>query len=307
VAVLTDGDGAGASDSVMAWPDLVGRVVPLPGAGILLSVRQAELPQQDELCGPFCALLALRTAGVQPVPDTAPLDQEVVAAAAGTVLSAPPRPDSLPPGEPGLGVRRPLPQAADAADAGTSAPGLARAVGRLSGGRLAAVPASGPWTPGRLRSLLDLVTRRLADTAVTVLANIATGELWDPRAGTAELARHLDTGADAFGPPMRWRVGHFATLAGMLTGPAGSLVLVADSYRSLGRDGLHLQPVSRLAAALNRDGLAPGGVLLVVPATRRLDAADIVTTAGLRTALWDNGSPDAAADSGQPPEQVTTA
>jgi len=297
VAVLT----------VTAWFDLLGRVVPLPGADTLLGLRQEELPQRDELCGPFCALLALRTAGVLSLPDTGPLDQEAVAAAAGTVLSAPPRTDSLPPGESGRDVRRPLPQAADAADAGTSAPGLARAVGRLSGGRLAAVPASGAWEPGRLRSLLDLVTHNLADTAVTVLANIATGELWDPRADSAELARCLDTGEDALGPPARWRVGHFVTLAGMLTGPAGSLVLVADSYRSLGRDGLHLQPVSRLAAALNRDGQAPGGVLLVVPATRRLEAADIVSTVGLRTVLWDNGSPDAAADPGQLPEQVTTA
>lgn len=230
------------------------------------------------------------------MPGTGPLDQEAVAAAAGTVLSAPPRTHSLPPGEPGRGVRGPLPQAADAADAGTSAAGLARAVGRLSGGQLAVVPASGAWESGRLRSLLDGVTHRLADTAVTVLANIATGELWDPRAGTAQLARHLDTGVDALGPSARWRVGHFVTLAGTLTGPAGSLVLVADSYRSLGRDGLHLQPVPRLAAALNRDGLAPGGVLLVVPAARRLEAADIVTTAGLRPTLWDNGSPDAAAD-----------
>ena len=291
----------------MAWSDLVGQVLPLPGAGTLLSVNQEELPQQDELCGPFCALVALRTAGVRSVPGVGPLDQEAVAAAAGTVLSEPPRTDSLPPGEPGREVRRRLPQATDAADAGTSAPGLARAIGRLSGGRFVAVPASGAWEPGRLRSLLDLVTHRLADTAVAVLANIATGELWDPRADTAELARFLETGTDALGPPARWRVGHFVTLAGMLAGRAGSLVLVADGYRSLGRDGLHLQPVSRVAAALNRDGQAPGGVLLVVPAARRLEAAEIVNTAGLCTALWDNGSPDAAADPGQLPEQVTTA
>jgi len=298
VAVLT----------VMAWSDLVGRVVPLPGAGTLLSVRQGELPQLDELCGPFCALLALRTAGVLSTPDTGPLDQEVVALAAGTVLSAPPRTHSLPPGEPGRGVfRHPLPQAAHAANAGTSASGLARAVNRLSGGRLAAVPASGAWEPGRLRSLLDGVTHRLADTAVTVLANIATGELWDQCADAAELARCLETGTDTLGPPARWRVGHFVTLAGMLTGRAGSLVLVADSYRSLGRDGLHLQPVPRLAAALNRNGQAPGGVLLVVPAARRAEATDIVVTAGLRPTLWDNGSPDAAADRGQPPGQLTTA
>jgi hypothetical protein len=48
-------------------------------------------------------------------------------------------------------------------------------------------------------------------------------------------------------------------------------------------------------------------VLLVVPAARRAEATDIVVTAGLRPTLWDNGSPDAAADQGQPPGQLSTA
>lgn len=258
----------------------------LPGAAQLLALRQHELPQRDELCGPFCALLALWSAGIG-----GELDQDEVARVAGTVLSAPPRTASLPPGERGRDdFRLRLPQTADPAGAGTAATGVARAVEQLSGGRAAAVPASGDWEPARLHALLRGAGR--LDGPVGVLANIATAELADHRTGADTLLRYLDTGTDD-AAPARWHAGHFVALAGLIDGRVGRLVLVADSYRSLGPDGLHLQPVERLTAALRRDGLPPGGVLLVVPADQQPDAVDLVTATGLHPELWDNGSPDA--------------
>lgn len=284
----------------VSWRDLLARTTLLPGAARLLELRSGELPQKDELCGPFGAVLALRAAGVRRVPDGGLLDQDVASLAAGTVLSPPPRTGSLPPGQHGRDdYRLTLPEAADATSAGTSAVGVARAIERLSAGTLAVVPASGQWDPVRLHSLLH----QLAAEPVTVLANLATGELAEHRTDPDELARYLETGDDRPLPASRWAVGHFVALAGVLDGPVGSLVLVADSYPSLGWDGLHLQPVERLAAALRREGLPPGGLLLVVAAARRDVTRASVSAAGLRTELWDNGSPDAARDTldGQAP------
>lgn len=267
--------------------DLVAGATLLPGAAQLLALRQRELPQRDELCGPFCALLALWSAGIG-----GELDQDEVALAAATVLSPPPRTASLPPGERGRDdFRLPLPQAAVAADAGTAATGVARAVEQLSGGQAVAVPASGDWEPARVHALLR-GSGRLAGP-VGVLANIATAELADHRTDGDTLSRYLDTGTDD-AAPAHWHAGHFVIIAGLIEGEVGRLVLVADSYRSLGVDGLHLQPVERLAAALRRDGLPSGGVLLVVPQRQRSAATDVVTSAGLRAQLWDNGSPDAS-------------
>ncbi|MQA15299.1 MAG: hypothetical protein GEV09_14350 [Pseudonocardiaceae bacterium] len=266
--------------------DLVAGATLLPGSAQLLALRQHELPQRDEMCGPFCALLALWAAGIG-----GELDQDDVALAAATVLSPPPRTASLPPGERGRGdFRLALPQAVVPSAAGTAATGVARAVEELSDGQLAAVPASGDWAPEGVHALLRGAGR--LDGPVGMLANIATAELADHRTGADTLLRYLDTGTDE-AASARWHTGHFVALAGLIEGPVGRLVLVADSYRSLGSDGLHLQPVERLTAALRREGLPPGGVLLVVPADQRPAAMDVVTSAGLRTQLWDNGSRDA--------------
>ena len=63
----------------------------LPGARALLAVHARELPQRDDLCGAFCGTLALRAAGIAEH-DAEPLDQDAVAVAAGSVVSALARP-----------------------------------------------------------------------------------------------------------------------------------------------------------------------------------------------------------------------
>jgi hypothetical protein len=66
---------------------------------------------------------------------------------------------------------------------------------------------------------------------------------------------------------------------------------VLDTYPSLGRGGVHMQPRERLALALARRGMAPGGMLAVVTAE---DAAAVragCAELGLVEGVWDNGTP----------------
>ncbi len=72
----------------------------LPGARELLAAHARELPQRDDLCGAFCGALALHAAGIDEH-DSEPLDQDAVALAAGSVVSALADPGSLPFGEQG--------------------------------------------------------------------------------------------------------------------------------------------------------------------------------------------------------------
>ncbi|RZQ63267.1 hypothetical protein EWH70_15460 [Amycolatopsis suaedae] len=253
----------------------------LPGAAGLIAAARAELPQKNGLCGPFTALAALRAAGF------AVADQDEVALAAGSVdhEGGPP---SWPEGERGRAdFRVRLPASADPDASGTSAAGVALAVERLSGGALAAVPASGDWTPDAVQRLLTGLGRL---DGVAVIANVATAEFGAHDTPERALWDYLDGGL----PPLwssRWRVGHFVLLTGLVTGSGGAVVSVMDTYPSLGDNGLHWQTVERVAAALNRDGMTPGGVLAVVADGDAAAARRAVTVAGLRQRLWDNGSP----------------
>jgi hypothetical protein len=92
-------------------------------------------------------------------------------------------------------------------------------------------------------------------------------------------------------PPPDWEVGHFVSLAAVLHGPGASLVLVRDTYPTLGWDGYYLQPPAAVASALDRGDGREGGVLCVAPASeadplrhRLADRFDLRP--------WDNGTPD---------------
>jgi hypothetical protein len=262
------------------------------GAQRTAALHAAELPQKDALCAAFWGLLALRLAGHRES-DGAPLDQDAVALAAGTVLAPPGLEHALPPGEPGRrDYRLALPRAERPEATGTSPVGLAHAVARLSQGALRAVPIAGPWDEATVLAAIE-VAARVPGTA-TLIANVATGPLWGGRHSTAALLGYLASGT-AEGPPPDWRVGHFVGILGALAGPGGTLAIVADSYRSLGWDGVHLQPPPRLAEALRRGDGADGGMLLVVSETYATIAERQLRNAGLVTALWDNGSPEPAA------------
>jgi hypothetical protein len=248
------------------------------GAARFLDLHGAELPQKDELCGAFCALLALRTAGFSAS------DQDAVAELAGTRVTAGGEIEPLPPGETGRrDYRVALETVADAARSGTAVAGLARAVEVLSDGGAVSIGLSGPWTPSAVLDLVELGDR--AERALTLIANVATGELWGARAEPATWLRYLSTGS-LDGPPPDWDVGHFVCLLGAVRGPAGALAIVADTYPSLGWRGVHLQPVERIAAAL-----AARGVLVVVDAADAAEVRRVAAAAGLAEGLWDNGTP----------------
>jgi hypothetical protein len=227
----------------------------------------AGLPQCDELCGAFWAVNALRAAGFRDV------TQEQAAVVAGSVLAPPGSPSSLPPGERG---RRPEVELPVGDPAGTSAHGVARAIERLSEGRLAAVAASGDWTVAKLLDLLEAVDD-------PVIANVLTGELWDSSVSDDQVRRYLEEGIDE-GPSNAWKVGHFLAIAHVVPGDVAPLIVLADSYRSC---AMHRQPAERVVAALRDRGL-----LIVTDAPD--EVREHVVAAGLEPELWDNGSPPPA-------------
>lgn len=164
---------------------------------------------------------------------------------------------------------------------------MARAVDVLSEGALTVVPASGEWTAAAVLRVLGGVR---ALTRVTVIANVDTAAFAAPDTPDRALRDYLDAGLAPLWMS-RWRIGHFVVLSGILPGRRGTLVSVVDTYPGLGERGVHLQPTEYVAAALRRDGMAPGGLLVVVPAGEAAAARAVVTDAGLRVGLWDNGSP----------------
>jgi hypothetical protein len=259
----------------------------LPGARTLLAVHARELPQRDDLCGAFCAALALQAAGIEDHRGE-PVDQDAVALAAGSIVSRQPNTEALPIGELGRrDYRLPLPTVEDAAVSGTTAAGLVHAIDALSAGRLEAIPYRGPWTADRLAGLFELACE--SRQPVALVANLATRYLWGARPGISQLLAYLVDGQQP-GPPPDWDVGHFVCITGRVRGSGGSLYCVADTYPSLGDGGVYLQPEKRLALALERPDMSAGGMIVVAGAA---DAAAVRSGAealGLVESLWDNGT-----------------
>jgi hypothetical protein len=269
----------------MALPPL--ETTLLPGARELLAFHASELPQRDDLCGAFCGALALHAAGVE-LPTGEPIDQDTVAAAAGSVVSTQQDTGNLPHGETGRrDYRLALPFVDDATVSGTTAAGVVDAIERLAGGALAAIPYSGPWTASTLDGLFELVAA--LERQVALIANLATHHLWGGRARLDQLLDCLYDGQQS-GPAPDWDVGHFVCVFGRVRGPRGTLYGVADTYPSLGSGGVHMQPAERLAAAIERRDKPAGGMVVVLAVD---DAAHVRASArelGLHEGIWDNGT-----------------
>jgi hypothetical protein len=252
------------------------------GAQELIRAQQQQLPQRDDLCGAFWGAAALAAL------DKRNIIEEDVAELAGVTVAlsyTSDHPAARPPGvAPNLDYRRELPRSSRPESAGTSATGLVRAIPQASEERLEVLPTSGPFSVERLASLFDELEVRTAPFAL--LANVATKDLWCSHATWTELLDYLNTGLDD-GPASEWAVGHWIALLGTVTGTKGTLVLVADTYPSLGAVGLHLQPIERLARALEGRGL-----LLVSLVEHCGDIARDLETAKLTIGAWDNGSTD---------------
>jgi hypothetical protein len=259
----------------------------LEGARALLRAHALELPQRDDLCGAFCGALAMHAAGIEEVGGEW-LDQDAVALAAGSVVSRIPDTSSLPHGENGRRDYRIVPPFIEEASvSGTTCGGVVRAISELSGERLAALPYVGPWTAAALDGMFERIAA--IERPVALIANVATRHLWGSSPSTDQLLGHLLDGS-LDGPPPDWDVGHFVCVVGRVSGPGGRLYAVADTYPALGRNGVHLQPEECLASALQRPGMAPGGLIAVVP---REDAGGIRAGGerlGLLEEAWDNGT-----------------
>jgi hypothetical protein len=263
----------------------------LPGARKLLEVHARELPQRDDLCGAFCGSLALHTAGLSERSGE-PLDQDAVARAAGSFVSRVPDTSALPAGEHGRrDYRIPPPLIDDASVSGTNCAGVLQAVQELSDERLCALPYVGPWSGAALTGLFDAVAA--LEHPATLIANVATRHLWGSAPSVAQLLRLLLDGADE-GPPPDWDVGHFVCVFGRIGGPGGELYGVADTYPALGVGGVHMQPRDRLARALARPEMAPGGLIAVVATEDASTVRAAADSSGLQERAWDNGTLTAA-------------
>lgn len=258
-----------------------------PGLADLVRLSGEEIPQKDDLCGAFWGLAVLRSLA-RKESDSELLDQDAVAAAAGTLVASMRTADSLPMGAvPRHDFRLAFPRV-DEVGAGTSAAGLARAIERLSGGTLAVVPAAGPWTSA---AVLDVLEIAVEVALAPPIANLRTGRLAGSQPEPETILGYL-LGSDVSWQAPDWDVGHFVLLGGSVEAASDrALVLVGDTYAILGWRGFHLQPVAAVAAALRRDDGYEGGVLLCCSPARREEAASRLERTGLETRLWDNGTP----------------
>ena len=259
----------------------------LPGARSLLAAHRRGLPQRDDLCGAFCGALALQAAGIDSY-DGEQVDQDAVALAAGSVISARPDPRHLPQGARSRrDYRLTPPLIEDATASGTTPAGLVRAVEQISDSALAAIPLAGPWSTSALAGLFDLAGA--VPRPLTIVANVATRHLWGAKATAARLLDYLLDGIQD-GPPADWDVGHFVCLIGRVQGPGGTLYGVADTYPSIGSGGVHAQPADRLVLALQRPRMPPGGLIVIASAEDAAPLHDGAGTLGLREGAWDNGT-----------------
>ena len=255
----------------------------MTGARDLAGLHETAIPQKDQLCGPFWGALVLAAAG-------RPADQDEVALEAGTTLAEGDPAQWLPPGaSPRTDYGLSLPVSPDEGAAGTSAPGLARGIERLSEGALRVVPVAGPWTAETVVALVEISASETP--GCTLVANLRTGRLWGSRPPARLLFDHL-LGLPVEAPAPDWDCGHFVAITASLSGPGGSLIAVRDTYARFGWGGYHLQPAAAVAAALERGDGHEGGVLCVCEASGAAALAGKLEAAGFELRHWDNGTPD---------------
>jgi uncharacterized protein DUF6885 len=247
-------------------------------------VRSPRAQQRDNLCGPFWAARVLVEAGFTEWSGE-PIDEDLIAARAGTTLPAATDEPSVPPGAISLtNYRYDLP-AALVEESGTSAEGLMRAIESASGGALRCVPIRGRWTAERIERLVS----EAPGLGARLIANVLTGKLWASRPEVGVVLDEL-AGRPVEDPAADWDVGHFVELVMLIRGPKNALVVVQDSYPTLGVQGRHLQPPRALAAALLRGDGREGGVLAVVAREKANAVAALAAELGLEIGTWNNGS-----------------
>jgi hypothetical protein len=244
----------------------------------------ASAQQKDNLCGPFWAARILNETGFKTW-DGEPITEDLMALRAGTVLPEAHDGLDVPPGaSPRASYRYQLAKA-PVEQSGTAAGALAEAIEAASGGELRCVPVCGAWDAVRVERLVD----EASGLGSRLLANVRTGRMWASRPPIEVLLAELD-GRSVVEPEADWDVGHFVELEMLIRGPKGSLVVVHDSYPSLGWQGRHMQPPRALAAALERGDGREGGVLVIVPKAGVEAANALAAEIGLDVRAWNNGT-----------------
>ncbi|HEY8803128.1 MAG TPA: hypothetical protein VIN00_08620 [Candidatus Dormibacteraeota bacterium] len=251
---------------------------------ISVMAETAGAQQKDHLCGPFCAARVLTESGYSTW-DGEPIDEDLVALRAGALLPDDPAVAGVPPGALSRAAYRYALPTAPVEQSGTSARALAEAIEAASGDELRCLPLRGAWKADRIENLVDAAR----DLGARLIANVDTGRLWGSRPPIEVLLGELE-GRSVQDPAADWEVGHFVELEMLIRGPQRSLVVVHDSYPSLGWDGRHLQPPRVLAAAILRGDGREGGVLAIVPRARAEAARAVVAEIGLDIRTWNNGT-----------------
>ena len=240
--------------------------------------------QKDNLCGPFWAARVLNESGYSSW-DGKAIDEDLIALRAQTVLPEAHAGSDVPPGAVSQTHYRYELRTGRVEQSGTSAELLAQAVEAASSGQLRCLPLRGQWNAERVERLVD----EARDLGARLIANVRTGRLWGSRPSIEILLAEL-AGRPVQGPVADWDVGHFVELEMLIRGPKGSLVVVHDSYPSLGWGGRHLQPPRALADALMRGDGREGGVLAVATRAREESVNALAGRIGLETGAWDNGT-----------------
>ena len=245
--------------------------------------------QKDNLCGPFWAARMLNESGFSTW-DGKPIDEDLIALHANTVLPAAHDGADVPPGATSYATYRFALSKGPVEQSGTAAGALADAIEAASSGDLRCVPLCGAWTAERVERL----TEGAWQIGARLIANVRTGRLWGSKPSVEVVLAELGA-QPVVDPAPDWDVGHFVKLEMLIRGPQHSLVVVHDSYPSLGSGGRHLQPPRALAAALLRGDGREGGVLAVVSRERAQAVQALATELGLEIGAWNNGTKELTA------------
>jgi hypothetical protein len=240
--------------------------------------------QKDNLCGPFWAARVLNESGY-PTWDGRPIDADLIALRARTVLPEAHPGSDVPPGAVSLTDYHYELPTAPVEHSGTSAQRLAQAIEAASSGELRTVSLRGQWNAERVEDLVE----EAREMGVRLIANLRTGRLWGSRPSIEILLGELE-GHPVQEPAADWDVGHFVELEMLIRGPKGSLVVVHDSYPSLGWGGRHLQPPRAVAEALLRGDGREGGVLAIAAKAQEESVKALAARIGLEIGAWDNGT-----------------
>jgi hypothetical protein len=258
-------------------------VAPFSGMMKIAAAHRLAGQQHDNLCGTYWAAIFLQSCGLHYI-------SEQVAQLAGTVL---PIADPLTCVPQGAVSRQDyhllLPTTPQSEQAGTSVQGLMYAIDHLSQGAYCLIPVQAQWTAQQVWNILELC-QHYSSWDVVPLCNVRTSHLWGTDLSIIEAITYLD--GDEIAPrPADWDVGHFLVLAGIVSGKARDLILVGDTYPTMGWQGYHLQSADMIAQALNRDDGYQGGILLFAAAEHKAEIELALQSQQLIIESWDNGSP----------------